>query len=107
MGLLIDWCAIIPAIRMLQVPLLTQWKGKYCVKLNLSNAEAVDWFLERVSVLQAHLSMEYVILEGGEGGPLEEAAQSTHALSGDDYAQQLVELAGRIGDNTIVTSGTR
>ncbi|KAL2094137.1 hypothetical protein ACEWY4_011449 [Coilia grayii] len=89
------------------VPLLTQWKGKYCVKLNLSNAEAVDWFLERVSVLQAHLSMEYVILEGGEGGPLEEAAQSTHALSGDDYAQQLVELAGRIGDNTIVTSGTR
>ncbi|XP_031420220.1 SITS-binding protein [Clupea harengus] len=90
------------------VPLLMQWKGKYCVKLNLSNPEAVNWFLERVSVLQAHLGMEYVILEGGEGSLFEEQApQYTQALSGDEYVQQLVELAGRIGDTTIVTSGTR
>ncbi|XP_041967164.1 SITS-binding protein [Alosa sapidissima] len=90
------------------VPLLMQWKGRYCVKLNLSNPEAVNWFLERVSMLQSHLDMEYIILEGGEGSPLEEhPSLSTQALSGDDYVQQLVEMAGRIGDTTIVTSGTR
>lgn len=88
--------------------MLTQWKGRYCVKLNLSNAEAADWFLERVSMLQSHLAMEHIILEGGEGAGLEEHfSPAAQTLTGDDYAQQLVELAGRIGDSTIVTSGTR
>lgn len=78
------------------------------MKLNLSNPEAVNWFQERVSVLQSHLGMEYIILEGGEGSPLEEQTSlSTQGLSGDDYVQQLVEMAERLGDTTIVTSGTR
>ncbi|XP_058623841.1 SITS-binding protein isoform X2 [Onychostoma macrolepis] len=90
------------------VPLLTQWKGKYSVKLNITNTEATNWFLDKVDSLHSHLGMEYVILEGGEGNPFEEQAlRPPLAWVGDEYIRLLADLAERIGENTIVTSGTR
>lgn len=91
-----------------QVPVMSQWRGTFCVKLNVSNTGAVSWFLDRVGSLQAHLGMEYVILEGGEGNPFEEQAlRAPQSLTGDRYISQLADLATRIGDSTIVTAGTR
>ncbi|XP_028264485.1 SITS-binding protein isoform X3 [Parambassis ranga] len=90
------------------VPVMSQWRGKFCVKLNITNPGAVSWFLDRVGSLQAHLGMEYVILEGGEGNLFEEQAlRPPHALGGDKYISLLADLATRIGDSTIVTAGTR
>ncbi|XP_030646473.1 SITS-binding protein [Chanos chanos] len=90
------------------VPLLTRWRGKYCVKLNITNPEAINWFLDRVSSLYAHLGMEYIILEGSEGNPFEEQAlQPPPGLAGDEYIGLVADLAERIGDSAIVTSGTR
>ncbi|XP_056307450.1 SITS-binding protein isoform X2 [Danio aesculapii] len=90
------------------VPLLTRWKGKYSVKLNITNPEATNWFLDKVDSLHSHLGMEYVILEGGEGNPFEEQAlRPPLELVGDEYIRLLADLAERIGDNAIVTSGTR
>ncbi|XP_036431692.1 SITS-binding protein [Colossoma macropomum] len=90
------------------VPLLTPWRGKYCVKLNITNPEAISWFLERVGSLHSRLGMEYVILEGGEGNPFEEQAlRPPPALTGDEYVGLLAGLAERIGDNAIVSAGTR
>ncbi|XP_057186463.1 SITS-binding protein isoform X2 [Triplophysa rosa] len=89
------------------VPLLTQWKGKYSVKLNITNPEATNWFLDKVDILRSHLGMEYVIMEGGEGNPFEEHLKTPLALVGDEYIGLLADLAERIEDNAIVTSGTR
>lgn len=87
---------------------MSQWRGAFCVKLNVSNPEAVSWFLDRVGSLQAHLGMEYVILEGGEGNPFDEQAlRAPQSLTGDRYIGQLADLATRMGDSTIVTAGTR
>lgn len=87
---------------------MSQWRGAFCVKLNISNPGAVSWFLDRVGSLQAHLGMEYVLLEGGEGNPFEEQAlRPPQALAGDRYISLLADLATRIGDSTIVTAGTR
>lgn len=78
------------------------------MKLNVTNAGAVSWFLDRVGSLQAHLGMEYIMLEGGEGNLFEEQAlQPPQALGGDRYISLLADLATRIGDSTIVTAGTR
>ncbi|XP_051975171.1 SITS-binding protein-like isoform X2 [Xyrauchen texanus] len=90
------------------VPLLTQWKGKYSVKLNLTNPEATNWFLDKVDSLHSHLGMEYVILEGGEGNTFEvQALRTPLALVGDEYITLLADLAERTGGTVIVTSGTR
>ncbi|XP_027028851.1 SITS-binding protein isoform X1 [Tachysurus fulvidraco] len=90
------------------VPLLNEWRGKYCVKLNITNPEATNWFLERVSSLQSHLDMEYVMLEGGEGNPFEEKSMRLSPfLKGDEYIRLMAELAESIGGNTIVSAGTR
>ncbi|XP_062318699.1 SITS-binding protein [Osmerus eperlanus] len=90
------------------VPLLTQWRGRYCVKLNISDPGAVAWFLDRVGALQARLGMEYVQLEGAEGNPYEDQAlHPPPTLRGDHYISQLADLAAQIGDSAIMTSGTR
>ncbi|XP_044050188.1 SITS-binding protein isoform X1 [Siniperca chuatsi] len=90
------------------IPVMSQWQGKFCVKLNITNPGAVSWFLDRVESLQAHLGMEYVMLEGGEGNLFEEQAlRPPQALGGDKYISLLADLATRIGDSTIVTAGTR
>ncbi|KAM7002713.1 SITS-binding protein isoform 1-T2 [Tautogolabrus adspersus] len=90
------------------VPVMSQWRGKFCVKLNITNPGAVSWFLDRVGSLQAHLGMEYVILEGGEGNLFEEQGlRSPQALNGDNYISLLADVATRIGNTTIVTAGTR
>lgn len=78
------------------------------MKLNISNPGAVSWFLDRVESLQAHLGMEYVTLEGGEGNVFEEQAlRPPEALSGDKYISLLADVATRMGDSAIVTAGTR
>uniref|UniRef100_A0A3B5N1M9 Si:ch211-236l14.4 n=1 Tax=Xiphophorus couchianus TaxID=32473 RepID=A0A3B5N1M9_9TELE len=90
------------------IPVLTQWRGKFCVKLNLTNPAAVSWFLDRVESLQAHLGMEYIVLEGAEGNLFEEQALRTPlVLSGDKYIELLADMATSIGDSTIMTAGTR
>ncbi|XP_016888435.1 SITS-binding protein isoform X2 [Cynoglossus semilaevis] len=90
------------------VPVLSQWRGKFCVKLNITNPGAVSWFLDRVGSLHAHLGMEYIMLEGGEGNLFEEQAlRAPQDLSGDKYISLLADMATRIGDSTIMTAGTR
>ncbi|KAM4618523.1 SITS-binding protein [Polymixia lowei] len=90
------------------IPVLTQWRGRFCVKLNITNPSAVGWFLDRVGSLQSHLGMEYVLLEGGEGNVFEQQAlRPPRALSGDQYIGLLADLAARIGDSAIMTAGTR
>uniref|UniRef100_A0A4W5NZY6 Si:ch211-236l14.4 n=1 Tax=Hucho hucho TaxID=62062 RepID=A0A4W5NZY6_9TELE len=82
------------------VPVLTQWRGQFCVKLNISNPEAVSWFLDRVGLLQARLGMEYIHLEGAEGNPLDLGG-------GDQYIGQLADVAARIEESAIMNAGTR
>ncbi|CAB1323644.1 unnamed protein product [Coregonus sp. 'balchen'] len=82
------------------VPVLTQWRGQFCVKLNISNPEAVSWFLDRVGLLQARLGMEYILLEGAEGNPLDLGG-------GDQYIGQLADVAARIEESAIMNAGTR
>uniref|UniRef100_A0A672G825 Si:ch211-236l14.4 n=1 Tax=Salarias fasciatus TaxID=181472 RepID=A0A672G825_SALFA len=90
------------------IPVMSQWRGKFCVKLNITNPGAVSWFLDRVGSLQAHLGMEYITLEGGEGNVFEEQAlRPPQALDGDKYISLLADLATRIGDSSIMTAGTR
>ncbi|XP_030280466.1 SITS-binding protein isoform X1 [Sparus aurata] len=102
------WLSLPSAPQGQLIPVMSQWRGMFCVKLNISNPGAVSWFLDRVGSLQAHLGMEYVTLEGGEGNLFEEQGlRSPHALSGDKYISMLADLATRIGDSTIVTAGTR
>lgn len=87
---------------------MSQWQGRFCLKLNVSNPEAVSWFLDRVGSMQAHLGMEYIVLEGGEGNLFEkQALQPPQALGGDKYIGLLADLATRMGDSTIMTAGTR
>ncbi|KAI1889860.1 hypothetical protein AGOR_G00167270 [Albula goreensis] len=89
-------------------PLLTQWKTKFSVKLNVSNPAAVTWFMDWVGGLQSWLDVEYVVLEGGERNPFDEhALRPPKALAGDKYIQLLAGMATRIGDSVIMTAGTR
>ncbi|XP_061100399.1 SITS-binding protein-like isoform X2 [Conger conger] len=89
-------------------PLLTHWKEKFCVKLNVSNPAAVAWFIERVSSLRALLGVEYLVLEGGERNPFQEHGLCPpKALARDEYIQLLAEVATRISNSVIVTAGTR
>ncbi|XP_062857487.1 SITS-binding protein [Trichomycterus rosablanca] len=107
-GLQNYWLSLPSGPQARMVPLLTQWRGKYCVKLNITNPEATNWFLERVSSLHSRLGMEYIMLEGGEGNPFEEQALRTpSALTGDEYIRLLAHLAENIGHNAIVSTGTR
>ncbi|KAJ8340048.1 hypothetical protein SKAU_G00346810 [Synaphobranchus kaupii] len=88
-------------------PLLTQWKEKFCVKLNVSNPAAVAWFIERVSSLCTQLNVEYLVLEGGERNPFEEhGLRPPKALARDKYIQLLAGVATRIRNSAIVTAGT-
>ncbi|XP_037623804.1 SITS-binding protein isoform X1 [Sebastes umbrosus] len=102
------WLSLPSAPQGQLIPVMSQWRGKFCVKLNITNPGAVSWFLDRVGSLQAHLGMEYVMLEGGEGNLFEEQAlRPPQAHGGDKYINLLADLATRIGDSTIVTAGTR
>ncbi|XP_075995350.1 SITS-binding protein [Genypterus blacodes] len=102
------WLSLPSSPRGQLIPVLSQWRGKFCVKLNVTNPGAVSWFLDRAGSLQAHLGMEYIMLEGGEGNLFEEQAlQAPQALAGDKYISLLADLAARIGDTTTVTAGTR
>ncbi|XP_063336070.1 SITS-binding protein [Pelmatolapia mariae] len=102
------WLSLPSAPQGQLIPVMSQWRGKFCVKLNITNPGAVSWFLDRVGALRAHLGMEYIMLEGGEGNLFEEQAlRPPQALGGDKYISLLADLATRIGDSTIMTAGTR
>ncbi|XP_040893341.1 SITS-binding protein [Toxotes jaculatrix] len=102
------WLSLPSAPKGQLIPVMSQWRGKFCVKLNITNPGAVSWFLDRVGSLQTHLGMEYIMLEGGEGNLFEEQAlRPPQALGGDKYISLLADLATRIGDSTIMTAGTR
>ncbi|XP_053283713.1 SITS-binding protein [Pleuronectes platessa] len=102
------WLSLPSAHQGKLVPVMSQWRGKFCVKLNITNPGAVSWFLDRVGSLQALLGMEYVMLEGGEGNVFEERTlRAPQDLGGDKYVSLLADLATRMGDSTIVTAGTR
>ncbi|XP_041854016.1 SITS-binding protein [Melanotaenia boesemani] len=103
------WLSLPSAPQGQLVPVMSQWQGKFCVKLNLTNPGAVSWFMDRVGSLQAHLGMEYIMLEGGERNLFEEQAlRPPQALGGDRYIELLADVATRIGDSTIImTAGTR
>ncbi|XP_042083352.1 SITS-binding protein isoform X2 [Haplochromis burtoni] len=102
------WLSLPSAPQGQLIPVMSQWRGKFCVKLNITNPGAVSWFLDRVGALQTHLGMEYIMLEGGEGNLFEEQAlRPPQALGGDKYISLLADLATRIGDSTIMTAGTR
>ncbi|XP_066557238.1 SITS-binding protein isoform X2 [Amia ocellicauda] len=89
-------------------PLLMKWKGRFSVKLNITNPAAVSWFLDRVSSQQSHLGVEYITLEGGEGSPFtEQAIAPPKALAGDEYIGLFATMAAKIGDSSIITAGTR
>ncbi|XP_029993041.1 SITS-binding protein isoform X2 [Sphaeramia orbicularis] len=102
------WLSLPSAPQGQLIPVMSQWRGKFCVKLNITNPGAVSWFLDRVGSLQAHLGMEYIMLEGGEGNLFEEQAlRPPQSLGGDRYISLLADLATRIGDSTIMTAGTQ
>ncbi|XP_029378524.1 SITS-binding protein isoform X4 [Echeneis naucrates] len=102
------WLSLPSAPQGQLVPVMSQWRGKFCVKLNITNPGAVSWFLDRVGSLQAHLGMEHIMLEGGERNVFEEQAlRPPQTLGGDKYISLLADLAARIGDSTIMTAGTR
>ncbi|XP_026168069.1 SITS-binding protein isoform X2 [Mastacembelus armatus] len=102
------WLSLPSAPQGQLIPVMSQWRGQFCVKLNITNPGAVSWFLDRVGSLQAHLGMEYIMLEGGEGNLFEEQAlRPPKALGGDKYISLLADLATRIGVSTIMTAATR
>ncbi|KAK2918056.1 hypothetical protein Q8A73_004802 [Channa argus] len=102
------WLSLPSAPQGQLIPVMSHWRGKFCVKLNITNPGAVSWFLDRVGSLQAHLGMEYIVLEGGEGNLFEEQAlRPPQALGGDKYISLLADLAARTGDSTIMSAGTR
>ncbi|KAF6727857.1 SITS-binding protein [Oryzias melastigma] len=102
------WLSLPSAPQGKLIPIMSRWRGNFCVKLNLTNPGAVSWFLDRLGSLQTHLGMEYVTLEGGEGNLFEEQAlRPPPALAGDKYIELLADLAARMGDSTVMTAATR
>uniref|UniRef100_A0A3Q1J591 Glycosyl hydrolase family 31 C-terminal domain-containing protein n=1 Tax=Anabas testudineus TaxID=64144 RepID=A0A3Q1J591_ANATE len=102
------WLSLPSAPQGQLIPVMSHWRGKFCVKLNITNPAAVSWFLDRVGSLHSHLGMEYIVLEGGEGNLFEEQAlRPPQALGGDKYISLLADLGTRIGNSTIMTAGTR
>ncbi|KAJ3596091.1 hypothetical protein NHX12_002500 [Muraenolepis orangiensis] len=90
------------------IPVLSQWGGRFCVKLNITNPAAVGWFLDRVGALQDLLAMEYVLLEGAEGSLHEGQGQgSLRPLGGERYIGLMADVAARMGESAIMTAGTR
>uniref|UniRef100_A0A6Q2ZFE1 Glycosyl hydrolase family 31 C-terminal domain-containing protein n=1 Tax=Esox lucius TaxID=8010 RepID=A0A6Q2ZFE1_ESOLU len=94
------WLSLQAAPQRQLVPVLTQWRGQFCVKLNISNPEAVSWFLDQVGSLKARLGMEYIFLEGAEENPVAFGG-------GDQYIGQLADVAAKIEEQAIMTVGTR
>ncbi|CAL8372827.1 unnamed protein product [Arctogadus glacialis] len=88
------------------VPVLSQWGGHFCVKLNLTSPAGVGWFLDRVGALQDLVAMEYVLLEGAVAAP-PEGPGPLRPLGGERYIGLLADVAARMGESAIMTAGTR
>lgn len=101
--------ALIPLCPSLaQGPLLMKWRGRFAVKLNISDEEAQDWFIEQVRTLQRRVEVNYITLEVGVGSPyLWQAQHHSCRLCGDEYINQFALLAQKLGNATIISAATR
>ncbi|XP_032894323.1 SITS-binding protein-like isoform X1 [Amblyraja radiata] len=91
-----------------QGPLLMKWRGRFAVKLNISDEEAQDWFIEQVRTLQRRVEVNYITLEVGVGSPyLWQAQHHSCRLCGDEYINQFALLAQKLGNATIISAATR
>ncbi|OXB59555.1 hypothetical protein ASZ78_010069 [Callipepla squamata] len=93
---------------LLQIPLLTTWKGQLCARLNITNEAALSWYLSRARGLTHKLGATYVIFEGAEGNAfLEQAVSPPAELAGDQYAEMLAAALVALGNATIISVGAR
>lgn len=93
---------------LLQIPLLTTWKGQLCARLNVTNEAALSWYLSRARGLRHKLGATYVIFEGAEGNAFLEQAMSPPAeLAGDQYAEMLAAALVTLGNATVISVGAR
>ncbi|KAF3854592.1 hypothetical protein F7725_022647 [Dissostichus mawsoni] len=95
------WLSLPSAPQGQLIPVMSQWRGKFCVKLNITNPGAGG--------VPAGTPRDGVCGAGGAEGNLfeEQALRPPQALGGDKYISLLADMATRIGDSTIVTAGTR
>ncbi|XP_005988077.1 SITS-binding protein [Latimeria chalumnae] len=102
------WLGLSSVSKGYTAPLLTKWKGKFSVKLDVTNNAAVNWYIDKVATLQRQLGFEYVTFEGGEGNIfMEQALHPPKVLEGDNYAELFAAVVSRFGNTTIITAGTR
>lgn len=93
---------------LLQVPLLTTWKGRLCARLNVTSEAALSWYLARARALRQALGAAYVVFEGAEGNAFLEQAMSPPAeLAGDRYAGALAAALATLGNATVISAGAR
>ncbi|XP_038663258.1 SITS-binding protein isoform X2 [Scyliorhinus canicula] len=91
-----------------EAPALMKWRGKFAVKLNISNEESCDWFLAQALRLQRRTEVKYLTLEGGEGSPyIDQLQQHSWQLGSDEYIIQFAQLAEKLGNTTIISTATR
>ncbi|XP_048401745.1 SITS-binding protein isoform X2 [Stegostoma tigrinum] len=91
-----------------EVPFVMKWRGKFVVKLNLSNEEARDWFVAQAHRLHRRLEVKYITLEGGEGRPnIEWFQHHSGQFSSDEYITQFTLLAEELGNTTIISTATQ
>ncbi|XP_072129202.1 SITS-binding protein [Mobula birostris] len=98
------WLSLSSAANGSQGPILMKWRGRFAVKLNISNEEAKDWFIEQVRSLQRRMKIKYISLEVGVGSPY--MGQACR-LCGDGYVNQFALLAEELGNATIISAATR
>ncbi|NWH60790.1 SP15 protein, partial [Geococcyx californianus] len=102
------WLSLQPRSGGCSVPLLTTWKGRLCVRLNVTSEAALSWYLARARHLQQALGATYVVFEGAEGNAfLEQAVPPPAELLGDGYTEALATALVTLGNATIISAGAR
>ncbi|XP_072374874.1 SITS-binding protein [Scyliorhinus torazame] len=102
------WLSLPTTANASPAPALMKWRGKFAVKLNISNEESCDWFLAQALSLQRRTEVKYLTLEGGEGSPyIGQLQQHSWQLGSDKYITQFTLLAEKLGNATIISTATR
>ncbi|XP_048463187.1 SITS-binding protein [Rhincodon typus] len=102
------WISLPATTHSPQVPFVMKWRGKFVVKLNLSNEEARDWFVAQAHRLHRRLEVKYITLEGGEGRPnIDWFQHHSGQFSSDEYITQFTLLAEELGNTTIISTATQ
>lgn len=93
---------------LMQVPLLTTWKGRLCARLNVTSKAALSWYLARARHLRQALGATYMVFEGAEGNAfLEQAVPPPAELAGDQYTGVLAAALATLGNATVISAGAR